>query len=128
MVPRLQAIGRVLLTSLFVLGGLSKLASYEATGARMAEAGLPPLLLPGVIALEIGGGAMLALGVRHAWAAALALAAFILATNAVFHRFWTMEAPIRALELSLFFKNVAIAGGLVLAAGTLLGRGGPISR
>lgn len=115
------ATGRVLLASLFLLGGASKLASYAATAARMEEAGLPfaSVLLPAVIALELGGGAALAVGRRFAAPAALALAAFTLATNAVFHRFWTLEGPVRALEPSLFFKNVSLAGGLVFAATAL---------
>lgn len=118
----LMAAGRVALASLFLLGGASKLASFGETAARMAEAGLVPAtpLLCATIALEIVGGGAVALGRRFALPACLALAAFTLATNAVFHDFWSYEGERRALELSLFFKNLSIAGGLLYVAGMSL--------
>jgi putative oxidoreductase len=119
--PLLATIGRTVLVSLFLLGGLNKLLNYDATLAIMQRAGLnpAPLLLPAVIALELGGGALVAFGKRFAVPAALTLALFTIATNLVFHRFWAMSGPVAALELSLFFKNVAIAGGLLFVAATL---------
>jgi len=48
--------------------------------------------------------------------AALILAGFTLATNFFFHDFWTMDGNVRELELSLFFKNIAIAGALLFVA------------
>ncbi|CDO60255.1 putative membrane protein [Candidatus Phaeomarinobacter ectocarpi] len=108
--------GRVVLASLFVLGGLNKLVNYAATQVQMSEVGLWPALLPLVIALELGGGLVVALGRWGAVFAALALAAFTLATNIFFHDFWAMSGEMAALELSLFFKNVSIAGGLLFAA------------
>jgi putative oxidoreductase len=111
--------GRVGLASLFILGGVNKIASFGPTAARMEEFGLSPagLLLPATIGLELIGGLMVASGVRFHQIAALALAAFTIATNLVFHRFWEMDGQIGQLELSLFFKNVAIAGALLLVAG-----------
>jgi putative oxidoreductase len=119
--PVVATIGRIILLSLFLLGGLNKLINYDATLAMMQRAGLnpAPLLLPAVIALELGGGALVAFGKRFAVPAALTLALFTIATNLVFHRFWGMSGQVAALELSLFFKNIAIAGGLVFVAGTL---------
>ena len=89
----------------------------------MIDAGLPfaSILLPLVIALELCGGALVAIGrTRLAPLAALALAAFTVATNFVFHEFWTMDGLEAELELSLFFKNISIAGGLLLVAGMLM--------
>ncbi|MEL7546066.1 MAG: DoxX family protein [Pseudomonadota bacterium] len=116
--------GRVLLASLFILGGFNKLASYAETLVRMDLVGLSPafILLPATILLEIGAGLIVIAGRRYAVVAALALATFTLATNVFFHRFWAIEEPLRSLEISLFFKNVAIAGGLLLTAGVLTQR------
>jgi putative oxidoreductase len=125
--PHAQAFGRAALASLFVLGGINKLLTWNEVSARMASVGLEPvaLLLPATVLLELGGGLLLAAGVRKwqaaAWAA-VALSAFTLVTNAVFHRFWEMAPPVRALELSLFFKNVAIAGALWMFAAQRLCR------
>ncbi len=111
--------GRIGLASLFVLGGINKLASYGPTLHKMTDAGMqqPALLLPAVILLELIGGFIVAFGVRGSVLGAIVLAAFTLATNLVFHRFWALEGIMAQLELSLFFKNVAIASGLVGVAG-----------
>lgn len=114
-------IGRVGLASLFLLGGANKIMQFTVTAERVESVGLVPtaILMPATIGLELVGGAMLACHTKYAWGAALVLAVFTLATNLYFHRFWTLEGEIAALELSLFFKNVAIAGALVFAASTL---------
>ncbi|HXE85515.1 MAG TPA: DoxX family protein, partial [Hyphomicrobiaceae bacterium] len=66
-------VGRLLLASLFILEGWSKIRGYEAAAAYMDRYGVPGLLLPAVIALELGGGLMMAVGWRTR------LAAFVLA-------------------------------------------------
>jgi putative oxidoreductase len=116
--------GRCTLASLFILAGINKILGPQAYLATMEGAGLPagPLLLPAVIALELAGGLWLAIGRWYAWAPAFALAGFTLATNFVAHEFWTCEGERRMLELSLFFKNIAIMGGLI-AVGATLARG-----
>ena len=110
----------------FVLAGINKLLGYGPTLTMMGEAGLPVsgLLLPLVIMLEIGGGAVVMLGRNGRWLvyAALALAAFTLMTNAVFHQFWTFEGVMAELKLSLFFKNIVIFGALLMIAGTAFHR------
>lgn len=69
-----------------------------------------------MIGFEILLGSALALGTRFAWLAAVFLAGSTLATDALFHRFWQLPGELQALELSLFFKNVAIAGALLAIA------------
>lgn len=118
-------VGRVVLASLFVLGGINKLMNYDATLVQMSAVGLEPagVLLPFVILLELGGGLAVAFGRWMAAIAAAALAVFTLATNIFFHDFWAMSGEMAQLELSLFFKNVAIAGGLLyVAAATHMAR------
>lgn len=116
----LTVIGRTGLASLFLLGGLNKLLAYSETMDRMAAEGLVPasILLPMTILLELSGGIALVAGRFPAFLAGLALALFMLATNAAFHRFWELSEPIASLELSLFFKNISIAGALVYVAMT----------
>jgi putative oxidoreductase len=115
--------GRFIVGLFFMLAGINKLLDPSVPAARMAEVGLTPtaLLLPATIALELVGGALVAFGRRSSVPAAVLLAVFTLATNVFFHRFWGMTGPERVLELSLFFKNVAIAGALVYIAATAHG-------
>lgn len=117
--PLLIVIGRISLASIFVLGGLNKLLNYTVTLQRMhaVDLAFAALLLPIVIGLEIGCGVLIALGRWMVPIAALALAGFTLATNLVFHDFWTLDGKQAALQLSLFFKNISIAGALILLAG-----------
>ncbi|WP_298337160.1 DoxX family protein [uncultured Erythrobacter sp.] len=114
----LYAIGRAGLASLFILGGVNKILNFDTTLATIEATILtPPLLfLVGTIDLELIFGLALALGTRFAGWAALGLAVFTLATNVLFHRFWEMSGEVQALELSLFFKNIAIVGALLALA------------
>ena len=115
----LYPIGRGVLGLFFVLAGVNKIMSYAATASSMTAVGLPDILLPLVIALEVVGGLIVMLG-RPATAlplTALALAGFTVLTNVFFHRFWELDGQLAQLELSLFFKNLALAGGLLMVAG-----------
>lgn len=53
---------RLLVASLFVPEGWGKINGYADTQSYMAQFGVEPRLLPLVIALEFGGGLLLALG------------------------------------------------------------------
>jgi len=111
--------GRWVLASLFVLGGVAKVASPALYLAMMDTAGLSPArpLLTLVVALELGGGLWLACGLRGHALAALALAAHTLLVNVLLHPFWEFEGGERIAEISFFFKNVSIIGGLLFVAG-----------
>jgi putative oxidoreductase len=105
-------IGRGLIAMLFVLAGITKIAAPRPFLAHMEEQHVPKLILPLVILLEIGCGGALLFG-WNARIAATALSAFCVATAGVFHRDFSQRA-----ERTLFFKDIALAGGLAaLAAG-----------
>jgi putative oxidoreductase len=61
-------LGRIFLALLFVVSGVGKVTGYAATAALMASKGLPmvDILLPLTIAVELGGGLLLALDGRRA--------------------------------------------------------------
>ena len=104
--------GRVLLAAIFVMSGLGKVAAPAATLAYMKAAGLPfaPIGLAGSALVELGGGLALILGYRTR-AAATVLALFALVTALIFH-----SALADQNQLIHFFKNVAMAGGLLQVA------------
>jgi putative oxidoreductase len=110
--------GRVLLASLFVLGGINKILNYEATALTMSDMGFPlvSFLLPATIALEFVGGIAVAIGRTGAAFSAVLLFAYTLVVNLIFHRFWEMQGQMAQVELSLFFKNVSLAGGMLYLA------------
>jgi putative oxidoreductase len=102
--------GRLLLAALFILEGVAKLRGYDAAVAYMARYGVPAILLPPTIALEIGGALLVAAGLL-ARPAAAALAIFCIAAALLFHTNFADRN-----QLLHFEKDLAIAGGLLLLA------------
>src|SRR5579862_6610624 len=102
--------GRGLLASLFILAGLAKILRHRPFLAHMAEFKVPAVLLPAVIALEIGAGLALMFGF-HIHYAAGALGVFCILTALIFHHQLGV-AP----ERTLFFKDLALAGALITLA------------
>ncbi|WP_428424810.1 DoxX family protein [Methylibium sp.] len=107
-------LGRILIAALFIPAGLGKLAGFEGTVGYIAAQGLPlPALgAAGAIAVEVGGALALLLGYKARWAA-LVLALFTLVTAFVFHNFWAAPADQQMAQSINFYKNLAIAGGLL---------------
>ena len=108
-------VGRVLLAFMFVYSGFGKIGGFERTAANIASKGLP---LPEIgaaiaIAVELGGGLMLALGWKTR-CAALAIAVFTLAAAVLFHNFWTMTDQAMRTNQVMFMKNIAIIGGMLM--------------
>ena len=103
-------LGRLFLVLLFVISGFGKIGGYAGTAAYMAANGVPGLLLPLVIVLEIGGGILVVLG-WHTRIASLLLAGFTILALLLFHM------PVTAENQSVFLAELGVAGGfLVLAA------------
>lgn len=100
--------GRVLLAALFLLSGVGKLSAYSGTAAYMASVGVPGQLLPVVIGIEIGGALALIVGWQTRIVAFL-LAGFTLVSALIFHTHFADQ-----IQMIMFWKNVSIAGGLLL--------------
>jgi putative oxidoreductase len=114
----LLLLGRLGLSAIFISSGLQKIGAYAGTQAYMEAAGVPGLLLPLVIVLEVGGGLAVAAGLFTRWAA-LALAGFSLLSALLFHG--ALGDPMQAIA---FWKNIAIAGGFLVLAAASPGRYG----
>lgn len=108
----LSAAGRVLLATIFICSALGKLAAPDATIGYIESAGLllATLGFAIAVAVELGGGLMLVLGVKTRWVAA-ALAAFSIVTGLAFH-----NALGDQNQLIHLLKNFAMAGGLLQVA------------
>ncbi len=107
-----QLIGRALMSSIFILAGINKLSAYAGTQGYMESMGVPGVLLPLVILLELGGGLAVLLGWQTRIAAFL-LAGFSVLSALIFHADVNDQ-----MQFILFMKNLAMAGGfLFLVAG-----------
>ncbi len=100
--------GRALLASIFLISGLAKIGSYAATAGYMAATGVPGALLPVVIAFEVLAAIALVVGWKTRLTALL-LAGFTLLSGLIFHNNFADQ-----MQMIMFLKNVAIAGGLML--------------
>ncbi|MBX3617927.1 DoxX family protein [Nitrosomonas sp.] len=105
-----QLVARVFLAQIFLLSGIFKIGGYEGTQGYMEAMGVPGMLLPLVIALEIGGGLALVAGWQTKWVS-LALAGFTLVAAVIFHNNLADQ-----IQMIMFMKNIAITGGLLLLA------------
>lgn len=103
-------IGRILMSQIFLIAGLGKIGNYAGTQAYMAAMGVPASLLPLVILLEVGGGLALLLGWQTRWVA-WALAGFSVIAAAIFHSNLADQ-----IQMIMFMKNLAMAGGLLVLA------------
>jgi putative oxidoreductase len=108
LIPWGDLAGRLLLAQLFIIEAVLKLSDYPGTVAYMAHYGLPMLLLWPAIALELGGGLLIALGwqIRPV---ALALAGFCLMTAAIFHANLADRG-----QFIHFQKDFALAGAFLI--------------
>ena len=100
-------VGRALVSIIFLVSGVSKITGYTGIQAYMESAGVPGILLPLVIALEILGAVALSIGFQTRVVAA-ALAGFTLVAGVAFHANFGDQ-----MQAIMFMKNLAIAGGLL---------------
>jgi putative oxidoreductase len=99
--------GRFLLATIFIHEGWSIIGSYDGTLAYIQRFGVPGTLLPAVVALQLGGGLLIAAGAMTR-ALSLALAIFCVLTAVLFH--WQFADRNQLLR---FEKDLAIAGGFI---------------
>ncbi|WP_345586281.1 DoxX family protein [Streptomyces prasinosporus] len=124
----LRVVGRPMLASMFVAGGLDSVRSPQNV-APVAESVVRPVtdrvpVLPDSTeqavrlsgAVQVVAGLLLAAG-RVPRPAALALAATLVPTTLAAHRFWEEEDPDgKAQQRIHFLKNLAMLGGLLIVA------------
>jgi putative oxidoreductase len=130
----LRAAARPMLASIFVIQGWETMLHPERVAPR-AEPVVRPLAehVPGTPdrtedavrlngAVQFTAGSLLALGIVPRLSA-LAIAATLVPTTVAGHRFWEAEdEKERAQQRIHFLKNLAIFGGLLIAAADTAGR------
>ncbi len=110
-------VSRLLLVALFLPAGLAKISGFSGTVGYISSVGLPLASFAAAAALVIevvGSLALLAgYGTRIA---AVVLAVFTLVASVFFHAYWSVPAEQTFVTQLLFFKNVAVVGGLLALA------------
>ena len=100
-------IGRLLISLMFLMSGLNKIGNYSNTSGWMESMGVSSSFLPLVITLEILAAVAIIIGWKTKIAAFL-LAGFCIISGIIFHSDFSNQ-----LEIIMFMKNIAIAGGFL---------------
>ena len=106
--------GRALIALLFVLNGIEQVLHFAGTVGyiKSEQVPLPEVAAAISIAVHLGFGLLLLAGWQARWAA-LGLALFTLAITPIFHHYWSLPPSQAAMQEIMFYKNLAIVGGLL---------------
>ena len=106
----IEVLGRILLSSLFLIEGVRKFFFQEETIMYMEEYGVPEILSFPSLILEILFPILLIIGYKTR-ISALIMALFTLTVAIIFHTNFQNQ-----MELIIFLKDIAIAGGFLIIA------------
>lgn len=108
-------LSRLLLMILFVIFGWSKITGFSDTTAYLGSVGVPLPTLSAAIAviMEFFVGVAIAVGF-YTRPLAILLGLYTIAAAVIGHQFWNMVDPERIGAMINFYKNMSIAGGLLL--------------
>lgn len=137
-----RLVARPMLASIFVIGGANALRNAPALAAKAkpvtdkvvpkAQEAAPQVPIPSdpTTLVRINGGVQVVAGLALATGkfprlSALLLAGSLAPTTYAGHRFWEVDDTAeRQAQTIHFFKNLSLAGGLVIAAGDTDGKPG----
>lgn len=113
----LNLAARLAMVALFLPAGIGKLTGFAGTVGYISSVGLPfpTLAAAAAVIVEIVGSLALLAGFGTR-IAALVLAAFTLLASFFFHNYWGVPADQAFMQQLLFFKNIAVVGGLLAIA------------
>ena len=106
----IEAFGRILISSLFLIEGVRKFFFQEETIMYMEDYGVPEILFFPSIILEILFPILLIIGYKTRFSASI-MALFTLTVALIFHTNFDNQ-----MELTIFLKDIAIAGGFLIIA------------
>ena len=105
-----EVFGRIFISALFLVEALKKFFNPDMSMIYMSDNGVPEFLFYPSIAFEIIIPLLLIAGYKTRIAASL-LAVFVLAVTLIFHSHHIIDD---SMQLTIFLKNLAIIGGLLL--------------
>ena len=103
-----EIIGRIFLSTVFLIAGVNKIFNYEGTAAYMESFGVPDFLYIPAIILEILFPLLIIIGYQTK-ISALIMAIFSISLAIIFHTDFSNQ-----MQVMSFLKNFAIAGGFII--------------
>ena len=105
-----EVFGRIFISALFLVEAVRKFLNPDESMMYMSDHGVPEFLFYPSIAFEIIIPLLLIVGYKTRIAASL-LAVFVLTVTLIFHSHHIIDD---GMQLTIFLKNLAIIGGLLL--------------
>ena len=105
-----EVFGRIFISALFLIEAVRKFFNPDMIMMYMSDHGVPEFLFYPSIAFEIIIPLLLIVGYKTRIAASL-LALFVLTVTLIFHSHHIIDD---GMQLTIFLKNLAIIGGLLL--------------
>ena len=103
-----ELVGRIFLSSIFLLAGVGKIFNYENTIEYMENFNVPGYLITPAIIIEILFPILIIIGYKTKLSAII-LSLFAILLAVIFHNDFSNQ-----MQLMSFLKNFAIAGGFML--------------
>ena len=103
-----EFLGRVLLSTLFLVEGIGKISMQEDVIMYMENYGVPGILFVPATILEILFPLFLIVGYKTRWAASI-MALFTFVVAIIFHTDFS-----EGMQMIFFLKDIAIAGGFMI--------------
>ena len=100
-------LGRILISILFLLNGVSKINNYESTVDWIESFEISGMIIIPAIILEIIGPILIIVGYKAKIAAGF-LSLFCILTAIIFHNDFSDQ-----IQFTSFLKNIALAGGFL---------------
>ena len=104
----IEFLGRIFLSAIFLIEGVSKIFNYEGTVAYMENYGVPALFYIPAIIVEIVFPLLILVGYQTK-ISALIMGIFSISLAIIFHTDFDNQ-----MQLISFLKNFAIAGGFLI--------------
>ena len=104
----LELIGRIFISSIFLIAGVGKIFNYEGTIGYMESYGIPCYLLIPSMIIEILLPILVIVGYKTKLSSMI-LALFAILLAIIFHTDFSNQ-----MQLIAFLKNFAIAGGFLI--------------
>jgi len=116
-------VGRILISVVFIMGGIGKITGFSVEEGMVAAKHLPmPAVALGIaLVIELVGGLAILLGLFTRFASWI-LFLYLIPTTFLFHDFWAMQGMDRLDNMIHLQKNLAIMGGLLILAAYGAGR------
>jgi putative oxidoreductase len=106
-------LGRIFFAIVFIFGTIGHFNGQDLPYAIQAGVPLAKIMVPLSGAIAVVGGLSILFGYKAKLGSWL-IVLFLVPVTLMMHNFWAVAGPMRAMQLTNFYKNLSILGGAFL--------------